>query len=55
MRMLKIFLGNDERKSRILAYWLIGVAVSLLKKTAKNGFAMNIINSDSLVFNHSTW
>ena len=39
--MLKLFLGNDATKSRILASWLIGVAVSLLTKTAENGFAMN--------------
>ena len=41
--MLKLFLGNEPTKSRIFASWLIGVAVSLLKKTAENGFAMNIV------------
>ena len=45
-------------KSRILASWLIGVALSLLKKTPRqkdNGFAINQLNyelCDSLVFNH---
>ena len=32
--VLKLFFGNNEPKSRILASWLIGIAVSLLKKTA---------------------
>ena len=50
--MLKLFLnlGNDEHISYevniILASWLIGVTVCLLKKTPlekENGFAMNII------------
>ena len=42
MRMLKLFLGNDELKSRILA-----------SGEKENGFAMNIMIS--LVFNHGTW